>query len=34
MLTGKENLREVMKRDGKPDRFVNQYEFLHLLQSQ
>ncbi len=31
MLTGKENLREVMKRDGHPDRFVKQYEFLHLL---
>ncbi len=31
MLTGKENLRETMKKDGKPDRFVKQYEFLHLL---
>ncbi len=31
MLTGKENLREVMKKDGSPDRFVKQYEFLHLL---
>lgn len=31
MLTGKENLREVMKKDGNPDRFVKQYEFLHLL---
>lgn len=31
MLTVKENLRETMKRDGKPDRFIKQYEFLHLL---
>ena len=31
MLTGKENLRETMKRDGNPDRYVKQYEFLHLL---
>ena len=31
MLTGKENLRETMKKDGNPDRFVKQYEFLHLL---
>ena len=31
MLTGKENLQEVMKKDGHPDRFVNQWEFLHLL---
>ena len=31
MLTGKENLLEVMKKDGNPDRFVKQYEFLHLL---
>ena len=31
MLTGKENLQEVMKKDGKPDRFVNQYDFLNLL---
>ncbi len=31
MLTGKENLRETMKKDGKPDRYVKQYEFLHLL---
>ena len=31
MLTGIENLKETMKRDGHPDRFVNQYEFLHLL---
>lgn len=31
MLTGKENLREVMKKDGNPDRFVKQYEFLNIL---
>lgn len=31
MLTVKENLREVMKKDGNPDRFVKQYEFLHIL---
>ncbi|MBR6349361.1 MAG: uroporphyrinogen decarboxylase [Lachnospiraceae bacterium] len=31
MLTAKENLREVMKKDGHPDRFVNQYDFLHVL---
>ena len=31
MLTSIENLKETMKRDGHPDRFVNQYEFLHLL---
>ena len=31
MLTAIENLKETMKRDGHPDRFVNQYEFLHLL---
>ena len=31
MLTGKENLRETMKKDGNPDRYVKQYEFLHLL---
>ena len=31
MLTGIENLKETMKKDGHPDRFVNQYEFLHLL---
>ncbi len=31
MLTGKQNLAEVMKKDGHPDRFVKQYEFLHLL---
>lgn len=32
MLTIKENLKQVMT-GGKPDRFVNQYEFLHLLSS-
>ena len=31
MLTAIENLKETMKRDGHPDRFVNQYEFLHVL---
>ncbi len=31
MLTGRENLREVMKKGGNPDRFVKQYEFLNLL---
>ncbi len=31
MLTAIENLKETMKRDGHPDRFVNQYEFLHIL---
>ena len=31
MLTVIENLKETMKRDGHPDRFVNQYEFLHLI---
>ena len=31
MLTVKENLREVMTKGGKPDRFVKQYEFLNLL---
>ncbi len=31
MLTAIENLKETMKRDGHPDRFVNQYEFLHML---
>ena len=30
MLTGKENLRETMKKDGNPDRFVKQYEFLSV----
>ena len=28
MLTVKENLRETLKKDGKPDRFVNQFEYL------
>lgn len=28
MLTVKENLRETLKKDGKPDRFVNQFEFM------
>ena len=32
MLTKKQNLHEVMT-GGRPDRFVNQYEFLHLLMS-
>ena len=31
MMTGRENLREVMKKGGNPDRFVKQYEFLNLL---
>lgn len=31
MLTIKENLRETLKKDGHPDRFVNQYEYLHLV---
>ena len=31
MLTAIENLKETMKRDGHPDRFMNQYEFLDLL---
>ena len=31
MLSAIENLKETMKRDGHPDRFVNQYEFLHIL---
>ena len=31
MLTGIENLKETMKKDGHPDRFVKQYEFLHIL---
>ena len=31
MMTVKENLREVMKKDGNPERFVKQYEFLHIL---
>ena len=31
MLTVLENLRETMKADGHPDRFVNQYEFMNIL---
>ena len=31
MLSVIENLRETMKADGHPDRFVKQYEFLNLL---
>ena len=31
MLTVKENLAEVMKKDGHPDRFVKQFEFLNCL---
>ena len=31
MLTAKQNLLEVMKKDGNPDRFVKQYEFLNIL---
>lgn len=31
MLSVKDNLRETLKKDGKPDRFVNQYEFAHLV---
>ena len=31
MLTARENLLECIKPDGKPDRFVNQYEFIKLL---
>jgi hypothetical protein len=31
MLTAIENLKETMKSDGHPDRFVNQFEFIHLL---
>lgn len=31
VLTAIENLKETMKKDGHPDRFVKQYEFLHLL---
>ena len=31
MLTVKENLRETMKKDGHPDRFVNGWEFVNLL---
>lgn len=31
MLTALENLKETMKMDGHPDRFVKQYEFLNIL---
>lgn len=31
MLTAKENMIECMKKDGHPDRFVNQYEAVSLL---
>ena len=31
MLTAIENLRETLKKDGHPDRFVKQYEFMNLL---
>ena len=30
MLSIKENLRETLKKDGHPDRFVNQYEYMNL----
>ena len=30
MLTAKENLRETLKPDGHPDRFVNSYEFMKV----
>lgn len=30
MLTAKENLREVLKPNGNPDRFVNSYEFMKI----
>ena len=31
MLTAKENLRETLKKDGKPDRFVNQFECFPMI---
>ena len=31
MLTAKDNLREVLKPNGNPDRFVNQYEFMRIV---
>jgi len=31
MLSVKENLRETLKKDGHPDRFVNQYEYLGMV---
>ena len=33
MLTVKENLNEVLKKNGKPDRFVKQFEFLNIVPS-
>ena len=30
MLTVKDNVRETLKKDGHPDRFVNQYEYLGM----
>ncbi|MBR2696818.1 MAG: hypothetical protein IKE48_04865 [Parasporobacterium sp.] len=31
MLTVLENLRETMKKDGHPDRFVNSWEFVNVV---
>ncbi|MBQ9815663.1 MAG: uroporphyrinogen decarboxylase [Lachnospiraceae bacterium] len=31
MLSIKENLRETLKKDGHPDRFVNQFEYMGLI---
>ena len=31
MLNAKENLREALKPDGRPDRFVNSYEFMRVV---
>ena len=31
MLTAKENMRQTILKDGKPDRFVNQYEAIKLM---
>lgn len=31
MLSVKENLKETMKKDGHPDRFVNQFEFVNQI---
>ena len=31
MLTAKQNMIECIKADGKPERFVNQYEAIQLL---
>ena len=33
MLSVKENLRETLKKDGHPDRFVNMYEYMGLVSS-